>query len=60
MINAGGLIAIYMETKHSTPEEGIKKVEEIEEKIAEISRFVYDYFYFTTPTNISLKRPSLT
>jgi len=33
VINAGGLIAIYMESKHSTPEEGIKKVEEIEEKI---------------------------
>ena len=33
VINAGGLIAIYMEAKHSTPEEGIKKVEEIEEKI---------------------------
>jgi len=33
VINAGGLIAIYMESKHSTAEEGIKKVEEIEEKI---------------------------
>jgi len=33
VINAGGLIAIYMESKHSTPEEGMKKVEEIEEKI---------------------------
>jgi leucine dehydrogenase len=36
VINAGGLIAIYMESKHSTPEEGIKKVEEIEEKIDKI------------------------
>ena len=36
VINAGGLIAIYMEAKHSTPEEGIKKVEEIEEKIETI------------------------
>lgn len=33
VINAGGLIAIYMESKHSTAEEGMKKVEEIEEKI---------------------------
>jgi len=36
VINAGGLIAIYMESKHSTPEEGMKKVEEIEEKIDKI------------------------
>jgi len=36
VINAGGLIAIYMESKHSTAEEGIKKVEEIEEKIDKI------------------------
>jgi len=36
VINAGGLIAIYMESKHRTEEEGIKKVEEIEEKIDKI------------------------
>jgi len=36
VINAGGLIAIYMESKHRTAEEGIKKVEEIEEKIDKI------------------------
>jgi len=36
VINAGGLIAIYMESKHNTAEEGMKKVEEIEDKIEKI------------------------
>lgn len=43
VINAGGLIAIYMESKHSTPEEGMKKVEEIEEKIDKIIAVSKEY-----------------
>jgi len=33
VINAGGLIAIYIESKHSTVEEAMEKLEEIGEKI---------------------------
>lgn len=36
VINAGGLIAIYMEAKHSTTDEAMKKVEGIEGKIEQI------------------------
>lgn len=36
VINAGGLIAIYIETKHGTVEEAMKKLEEIGEKIDKI------------------------
>jgi leucine dehydrogenase len=36
VINAGGLIAIYMEVKHGTVKEAMEKVEEIGEKIDEI------------------------
>ena len=36
VINAGGLIAIYIDSKHGTVEEAMKKLEEIEEKIDKI------------------------
>ena len=36
VINAGGLIAIYIESKHGTVEEAMEKLEEIGEKIDKI------------------------
>ncbi len=43
VINAGGLVAIYMESRHNTLEEITKKVEQIDERIGKIISVSKEY-----------------